>query len=213
MANAGRILIMPKGDYDASVTYEMLDLVFHNGTSWVAKKTVVNIEPSIDNNIYWQAMFNIEDILPDIEMANNLTTVEAGKALDAMQGKILNDKISNKAVYYQGTTTEVVLEYGIDKYIAQFTAPETGLYFVYGQTQISVTSAGNYSLSFDLLDVNGVYQTSKHVSRNISGSGGGGGNVAGFFELKKDDVIALKCIPLLTETTTNRFTYLDIIKL
>ena len=53
MASAGRILIIPKGNYDSSVTYEMLDMVLHNGTSWLAKKTVVGIEPSEINIEYW----------------------------------------------------------------------------------------------------------------------------------------------------------------
>jgi hypothetical protein len=59
MTSAGRILIMPKGNYDASVTYEMLDLVSYNGKSWLAKKTSVGIEPSDANSEYWQDMFNI----------------------------------------------------------------------------------------------------------------------------------------------------------
>ena len=53
MANAGRILIIPRGDYDNEFPYEMLDLVYHNGTSWLAKKTVVGIEPSEENEEYW----------------------------------------------------------------------------------------------------------------------------------------------------------------
>ena len=53
MASAGRILIMPKGNYDASTTYEMLDLVYYNETSWLAKKTVVGIEPSDASSEYW----------------------------------------------------------------------------------------------------------------------------------------------------------------
>lgn len=59
MASAGRILIMPKGNYDASVTYEMLDLVSHNGKSWLAKKTVVGIEPSETNGEYWHNMVDV----------------------------------------------------------------------------------------------------------------------------------------------------------
>ena len=59
MASAGRILIMPKGAYDASATYEMLDLVNHNGKSWLAKKTVNGIEPSDANSEHWQDMFKI----------------------------------------------------------------------------------------------------------------------------------------------------------
>jgi hypothetical protein len=59
MASAGRILIMPKGYYDSSITYEMLDLVSHNGKTWLAKKTVSGIEPSETNSEYWMDMFNI----------------------------------------------------------------------------------------------------------------------------------------------------------
>ena len=59
MAVAGRILIMPKGEYDASKTYETLDLVSHNGFSWLAKKSCVGIEPSNEASEYWHNMLNI----------------------------------------------------------------------------------------------------------------------------------------------------------
>ncbi len=58
MASAGRILIMPKGEWNTETEYEMLDLVNHNGTSWLAKKVSVNIEPSDANSEYWQNMFD-----------------------------------------------------------------------------------------------------------------------------------------------------------
>lgn len=60
MASAGRILIMPKGAYDASVTYETLDLVYHQGVSWLAKKTVSGIEPSASNSEFWHSMFDFD---------------------------------------------------------------------------------------------------------------------------------------------------------
>lgn len=58
MASAGRILILPKGNYNAETQYEMLDLVFHNGTSWLAKKDVSGIEPSNEGEgeNYWFMM-------------------------------------------------------------------------------------------------------------------------------------------------------------
>lgn len=59
MASAGRILIMPKGDWNAETEYEMLDLVNHNGKSWLAKKHSRGIEPSEANKEYWQNMFDI----------------------------------------------------------------------------------------------------------------------------------------------------------
>lgn len=51
---------MPKGDYDSTITYEMLDLVKHNGTSWLAKKESTGIEPTVENAEYWQNMFEAE---------------------------------------------------------------------------------------------------------------------------------------------------------
>ena len=59
MASAGRILIMPKGEWNAETTYEMLDLVCHNGKSWLAKKDVVGIEPSEANEEYWHDLITI----------------------------------------------------------------------------------------------------------------------------------------------------------
>lgn len=59
-AIAGRILIIPKGDWNSETTYEMLDLVRHNGTSWLAKKESTNVEPTETNSEYWQNMFDAD---------------------------------------------------------------------------------------------------------------------------------------------------------
>jgi hypothetical protein len=60
MAIAGRILIIPQGDWNPETTYEMLDLVRHNGTSWLAKKASTNEEPTLTNTEYWQNMFDAD---------------------------------------------------------------------------------------------------------------------------------------------------------
>jgi hypothetical protein len=62
MASAGRILIMPKGEWNAETEYEMLDLVYHNGTSWLAKKGVVGIEPS-NNADEWQKVVDVDEVV------------------------------------------------------------------------------------------------------------------------------------------------------
>lgn len=94
MAVAGRILIMPKGEYDASATYQMLDLVIDaNGQSWLAKKTVTGIAPSAETSEYWHPFIGMS-------IANNLTTEDEGKALDARQGKILAEKIATKTTTF-----------------------------------------------------------------------------------------------------------------
>ena len=58
MTVAGRILIMPKGAWDATTEYEMLDLVRYNGTSWLAKKNSVGVAPT--EGEYWQNMFDAD---------------------------------------------------------------------------------------------------------------------------------------------------------
>ena len=63
---AGRILIIPKGDYDANASYSMLDLVSHNGTSWLARKDATGIEPSKANSEYWHEMVNLNDYDEDV---------------------------------------------------------------------------------------------------------------------------------------------------
>lgn len=52
MISAGRVLLMPKGDYDPTATYEMLDIVSYNGSSYIAKGTTTGNLPT--NTTYWQ---------------------------------------------------------------------------------------------------------------------------------------------------------------
>lgn len=52
MINAGRVLIIPRGEYDPTYTYEMLDMVSFNGSSYIAKGSTTNNPPT--NTTYWQ---------------------------------------------------------------------------------------------------------------------------------------------------------------
>ena len=52
MISAGRVLLMPKGAYDPSTTYEMLDIVSYNGSSYIAKDTTTGNLPT--DTTYWQ---------------------------------------------------------------------------------------------------------------------------------------------------------------
>lgn len=55
MVNAGRILIIPKGEYNALTTYEMLDLVTYNKVAYIARKASVGVNPETDTQlVYWQ---------------------------------------------------------------------------------------------------------------------------------------------------------------
>ena len=113
MASAGRILIMPKGNYNSETEYEMLDLVFYDGASWVAKKSVVGITPSESSSDYWMKMceadltsclklsggtlsgnLRVEKELPRLQLKNTLTsrtlTIEAGDTGVASFGNYSN---------------------------------------------------------------------------------------------------------------------------
>ena len=52
MFSAGRVLIKPEGDYSPLKTYEMLDYVSYNGSSYIAKKTTTGNLPT--DTEYWQ---------------------------------------------------------------------------------------------------------------------------------------------------------------
>ena len=54
--SAGRVLLIPKGDWNAETTYTGLDWVRHNGATWVCKNTCTNIEPTEANSDNWQIL-------------------------------------------------------------------------------------------------------------------------------------------------------------
>lgn len=95
MATAGRVLILPRGNYDENAMYEMLDVVSYNGSSWLAKKTSQGMIPCEENSEYWQNMV-------DIKVADNLTTKEKGMLLDASQGNVLDERISTEVTALLG---------------------------------------------------------------------------------------------------------------
>ena len=54
MAAIGRILLMPRGDYDGDATYNMLDWVRNNGAAWVCKVDgTTGITPSSSATTNW----------------------------------------------------------------------------------------------------------------------------------------------------------------
>lgn len=50
-AIAGRVLLIPRGNYDATRTYEMLDMVTYNGSSYICKQECTGVVPT--NTTYW----------------------------------------------------------------------------------------------------------------------------------------------------------------
>lgn len=86
MVNAGRILIMPKGDWSALTTYDMLDLVSYNGTAYLARQTNVGQNPSTDTSqTYWQPFGSASSIAtttaPGLVMPDGDTITVDGSGL------------------------------------------------------------------------------------------------------------------------------------
>lgn len=55
--NLGKVLLTPKGEYNGSTTYEILDVVSYNGSSYAAKRdTSGNAPTGTTSDEYWQLM-------------------------------------------------------------------------------------------------------------------------------------------------------------
>ena len=87
-ASAGRVLLIPKGDWNASTTYTGLDWVRHNGAAWVCKNTCTNIEPTEANSANWQMMARDGDgVTADTAMSDTST--------NAVQNKVIKSYVDN----------------------------------------------------------------------------------------------------------------------
>lgn len=80
MIDAGRILILPKGQWNSATTYTMLDAVRYEGDMFIAKKTNTNITPT--DGEYWMLssegamnsqLFSLEDV--DLTFTNYVATI------------------------------------------------------------------------------------------------------------------------------------------
>lgn len=138
MAVAGRVLIMPKGAYNSSETYQMLDLVSHGGTSWLAKKPVKGITPSDANSAYWFNMFNA-----DIDAILEELGVHAGKLMSNF-GRVENlniDDLSMVGGSKQG-------RYFIETAKTEGTHPEEGHYMLLNFPYIQIAVIGTSTVMY-----------------------------------------------------------------
>lgn len=146
MASAGRILILPKGNYDSSVTYEMLDLVFHGGASWVAKKTVVGIEPTDDNKEHWMKMCESLDLT---EILQRIAALEA-----QMLGTISLDDIDLSGyLEKKGGTLTGDLKINKDNPRIQMKNENNSRHAIFESGTDGYTSVGNWKSSDDQVNL------------------------------------------------------------
>ena len=87
-ASAGRVLLIPKGDWNANTTYTGLDWVRHNGSAWVCKNTCTNIEPTSANTNYWQLISKDgTSVIVDAAMSSTST--------NTVQNKVIKSYVDN----------------------------------------------------------------------------------------------------------------------
>ena len=78
MGNAGRVLMIPKGEYNSATTYGMLDFVYYQGRSYVCKQTSTGNVPT--NTTYWQALTG--DASAEIQALTNQLTSDTPTTVD-----------------------------------------------------------------------------------------------------------------------------------
>lgn len=96
MGNAGRVLMIPKGDYNAATTYERLDFVYYQGRSYVCKQTSTGNAPT--NTTYWQALTG--DASAEIQaLTNYVADMGVKNVYDMIALKKLSGRANNGITY------------------------------------------------------------------------------------------------------------------
>ena len=115
-ASAGRVLLIPKGDWNANTTYTGLDWVRHNGAAWVCKNTCTNIEPTLENTNYWQMMARDGDgVTADTAMSDSST--------NAVQNKVIKSYVDNSITGIADMTGATATQNGTHGFVP---APKKG---------------------------------------------------------------------------------------
>lgn len=95
MAIAGRVAILPKGEWDSAVTYEKLDAVTYNNALYMAKKPSVGQVPT--DGEYWMFCLQSIDYAEFEKIINGTTTVGiADKANKDKNGDDIVDTYAKK---------------------------------------------------------------------------------------------------------------------
>lgn len=95
MAIAGKVAILPKGEWDSAVTYEKLDAVSYDNALYMAKKQSVGQVPT--DGEYWMFCLQSIDYAEFEKIINGTTTVGiADKAINDKNGDDIVDTYAKK---------------------------------------------------------------------------------------------------------------------
>lgn len=132
MADAGRIVIIPKGEYKSNITYERLDAVEYNNNGYIALKTVTGITPTNDGTNW--ALY-VKGTQVDGELSTTSENAVKNKVVTAEISTLKKDLNTNgygelaggkNLFHYMGATIET-----------------TSCSYTFSNNSISITSSSN----------------------------------------------------------------------
>ena len=103
MANAGRVSIVPKGEYSDTVDYKRLDLVRFDNDLYIAKKANTGVAPT-DSETWMLALENVSQTQYD-DLINGTTPVGKAKDADTVDGLHASDFAKSEQFSTQGDFT------------------------------------------------------------------------------------------------------------
>lgn len=117
MINAGRVLIIPKGEWTNLESYEMLDLVTREDIAYIARQASVGVDPATDTQLtYWQPFGTAAKIAttttPGLVMPDGTTvTIDATGLISANIGisdinNVTITSISNGQILQYNSSTQ-----------------------------------------------------------------------------------------------------------
>lgn len=117
MINAGRVLIIPKGEWTNLESYEMLDLVTRGDIAYIARQASVGVDPATDTQLtYWQPFGTAAKIattsVPGIVMPDGTTiTIDETGLITADLGvsdlnNVTISSIANGQILQYNSTTQ-----------------------------------------------------------------------------------------------------------
>lgn len=117
MVNAGRILILAKGNWSNLVNYEQLDLVTKGDIAYLARQASVGVDPSTDTQMtYWQpfgSAAKIADtstpglVMPDgttITIDTNTGLIQASLGISDLTDVVINNVADGSVLRYDLAT-------------------------------------------------------------------------------------------------------------
>jgi len=91
----GTVAMDPKGEYDSSAYYEKLNMVTYDDSTYIATKPSHEVLPT--DTEYWQYMTGG---LSKDDIVDSCNSTAADKMLSAKQGKMLNDRVNKRVIYF-----------------------------------------------------------------------------------------------------------------